>query len=277
MRLVFPLLLLLLTACAPRPITVGSKNFTEQSILGEIIAQHLERELHVPIARKPDLGGTFVAQQALLTGAIDLYPEYTGTALASVLKQPLTSDPRAALDRVRAGYRPWNLEWTASLGFENTFAMAVRREDAQARHLTTLTDAARDPAPWHLGVGFEFEQRPDGLPGLQRAYHLPLAGPPKAMDLGLLYRALAGKQVDIVAGNSTDGALSVLPLQILQDDRHFFPPYEAAIVYRPTPALRDALKKLEGRITATTMRALNYQVDGRHNSPHDVAAAFLGK
>jgi glycine betaine/choline ABC-type transport system substrate-binding protein len=270
-----------LTACSqPHRLTVGSKNFTEQLVLGEIVAQHLERELHMEVRRKLDLGGTFLAQQAILTGAIDLYPEYTGTALSSVLKQPIVKDPKTAMDCVRAGYARWNLQWMNSLGFENTFAMAVRREDAQARHIHTLSDAARYQPGWRMGVGYEFESRPDGLPGLLKTYNLKQSGSIRTMDLGLLYKALAQKQVDLIAGNSTDGALSVLPIDILADDRHFFPPYEAAIVVRSSAlsqyaGLEAALRKLEGRFTTDLMRKLNYEVDGRHRPVREVAAHAL--
>ena len=274
-------MVLLLGGCSrTRYLTVGSKNFTEQLILGELIAQHLERTLHVEVRRKLDLGGTFLAHQALTSGSIDLYPEYTGTALSSVLKQPPISDPKVALDRVRAGYRQWNLEWTGSLGFENTFAMAIRREDAQARNLRTLSDAARSGRAWKVGVGYEFEQRPDGLPGLLKTYNLKLAGSVKTMDLGLLYKALAQGDVDMVAGNSTDGNLSVLPVDVLADDRKYFPPYEAAIVARSAAlgtytGLRQSLEALEGRLSTEVMRRLNYEVDGRHRPVREVAADAL--
>ncbi len=230
--------------------------------------------------RKLDLGGTFLAQQAILTGAIDLYPEYTGTALASVLKQPTVKDPQLAMERVRKGYAPWNLRWMDPLGFENTFALAIRREDAQARHLHTLSEAANYQPGWRLGVGYEFESRPDGLPGLLKTYNLKQSGSIRTMDLGLLYTALAQKQVDLVAGNSTDGALSILPVEVLADDRHFFPPYQAAIVVRipalaEYPGLEIALRKLAGRFNTDRMRQLNYEVDAHHRPVREVAAQAL--
>lgn len=277
------LCLLLLPACSRAPrLTIGSKNFTEQLILGEIVAQHIERELKIDVRRKLDLGGTFLAQRALVSGSIDLYPEYTGTALTSVLKQPVVKDPKLALDRVRAGYARWGLVWMNPLGFENTFAMAIRREDAQARGVRTLTEAARYPAGWRMGVGYEFEQRPDGLPGLLATYGLKVTGSVQTMDLGLLYKALGRKQVDMVAGNSTDGALSVLPVEVLADDKRFFPPYEAAIVVRRQaldsyPGLREALRKLEGRFTTARMRAWNYEVDGQHRPVPEVAEEALSE
>ncbi|MGA2738258.1 MAG: glycine betaine ABC transporter substrate-binding protein [Bryobacteraceae bacterium] len=264
-----------------RPLTVGSKNFTEQIILGEIVAQQLERRLPGKVDRKLDLGGTLLAQQALRNGEIDLYPEYTGTALTAVLKLAPSSDPGAVLERVRAEYRKrWGLEWLDPLGFDNTFAMVVRGPDARAAGIESLTDAARRKQGWTLGVGYEFLQRPDGLAGLLQTYRLPLAGAPKSMDLGLLYSALEQKQVDMAAANATDGMLSVLDVKVLRDDRHYFPPYQAAIIVRAAalerfPGLRAALGQLSGKLTAAAMRDLNHQVDGKHRPVAQVAREWL--
>jgi osmoprotectant transport system substrate-binding protein len=274
--------LLLNVGCSgPRPLTVGSKNLTEQIILGEIVAQQLERRLQIKVDRKLDLGGTLLAQQALQSGAIDLYPEYTGTALTAVLKLPPISDPAATLDRVRAEYRKrWNLEWLDPLGFNNTFAMVVRGPQARAEGLETLSDAARRKQGWRLGVGYEFLQRPDGLPGLLQTYHLPLDGNPKSMDLGLLYSALQQKQVDMAAANATDGMLAVLDVKVLRDDKSYFPPYQAALIVRQQslsayPGLRAALDQLAGKLTDAAMRKLNYQVDGKHRPVAEVARELL--
>jgi glycine betaine/choline ABC-type transport system substrate-binding protein len=267
----------LLGACSHEPrIRVGSKNFTEQLVLGEIVAQHLENRLHGHVSRKLDLGGTLLAQQAMIAGDIDVYPEYTGTALTAVLKRRPLKDPATVLATVREGYAQWHLEWMDPLGFENTFAMAVRTEDNK---VSTLTQAAQLKA-WKLGVGYEFAKREDGLPGLMRTYGLRLAGGVKTMDLGLLYQALSKRQVDMVAGNSTDGLLSVLPITILKDDRHYFPPYECALVVREEaekefPALRPALLELSGRISSETMRRLNYELDGKHRPAREIARGFL--
>jgi osmoprotectant transport system substrate-binding protein len=267
----------LLGACGHDPrIRVGSKNFSEQLVLGEIVAEHLENRLHGHVSRKLDLGGTLLAQQAMVAGDIDVYPEYTGTALTAVLKQKPFNDPAGVLAAVRAGYAQWHLEWVEPLGFENTFAMAVRTEDSKA---STLTQAAQAKA-WKLGVGYEFAKREDGLPGLMRTYGLRLAGGVKTMDLGLLYQALSKRQVDMVAGNSTDGLLSVLPITVLKDDRHYFPPYDCALVVREEaekqfPALRPALMELSGRISSETMRRLNYELDGKHRPAREIAREFL--
>ncbi len=279
-------LCLLLAACSvPRRegIVIGSKDFTEQVVLSELLAQHIESTTRLKVDRRFYLRGSYIAHQALLAGRIDLYVEYTGTALTAVLKEPVVNDPRAAFDRVRADYAlRFNLAVFPSLGFENTFAMIIRGADARRLNVRTLSDAARHAPKWRLGVGYEFLERPDGYPGLARAYSLHFAAPPRIMDLGLLYRALQEKQVDLVAGNSTDGAITALDLFVLADDRRYFPPYEAVpIVRRATlekyPALRIALDKLSGTITDADMRRMNYAVDGQHRDVADVVREFLRK
>jgi glycine betaine/choline ABC-type transport system substrate-binding protein len=268
------------SCAAPPRIVVGSKNFTEQVILGEILAQHIERRLGVRVERRLDLGGTLLAHEALAAGSIDLYPEYTGTALMAVLKRPPASDPATVFQDVRAAYHSqWKLAWLAPLGFDNTFAMIVRGEDARTSHLATLSDAARG-GPWRLGVGYEFAGRPDGLPGLLNAYGLRSAGDPVTMDLGLLYAALASRKVDMIAANSTDGPAAVLDVAILADDRRYFPPYQCAVVAREAtlarfPTLRAALEELSGKLSAAAMRRLNQLVDGEHRPAGLVAAQFL--
>ena len=277
---VIVLIAVFLTACSGRPkIVVGSKNFTEQMLLGEIIAQQIERKLDIAVDRKLNLGGTLLAHEALRTGAIDLYPEYTGTALTAVLKQPV-SKPDAVFSHVQSEYRKrWGLTWLPPLGFENTFAMVVRRG---VKDVNSLSEAARGNKYWRLGVGFEFLQRPDGLEGLLKAYPLRLEGAPVTMDLGLLYTALQSGKVDIVAANSTDGLLSVLPVKVLADDKNYFPPYDCSIVVREEAlsrhsGLREILQELSGKLTADTMRELNHAVDGEHRAIRDVAADALSK
>jgi osmoprotectant transport system substrate-binding protein len=258
-------------------LRVGSKNFTEQVVLGEIIAQHLEHRLHQKVERKLNLGGTLLAHQALLAGEIDLYPEYSGTALVAVLKEPIQTDPSAVLKLVRAEYaNRFHVAWLDSLGINNGFAMVVRGEN---KKLETLSAAARQPKPWALGVGYEFEQRVDGLKALQQVYALR-SRDIKTMDLGLLYRALEDGQVTMIAANATDGLLSKLDVKVLDDDKHAFPPYELCIAAREdrmasVPGLRAALAELAGKFTDRKMQDLNYQVDGRHRPVADVAAEFL--
>jgi osmoprotectant transport system substrate-binding protein len=273
--------LLLAAGCGkPARIVVASKNFTEQVLLGEILAQQIERRLGVTVDRRLNLGGTMLAHEALVKGDIDLYPEYTGTALTAVLKQPPVSDPAAALEQTRAAYRAqWRLEWLKPLGFNDTFAMIVRGETARASNLKTLSDAAARQA-WRLGVGYEFQQRPDGLAGLVKAYGLRMAGDPVSMDLGLLYAALGGGKVDLIAANSTDGLASAMDVAILADDRHYFPPYECAVVARQDtltrfPQLRAALEELSGKLPDAVMRKLNYEADGKHRAVAQVAREFL--
>lgn len=276
--------LLLLSGCSsPHRLAVGSKNFTEQVILGEIIAQHLENRLHQPVERKLNLGATMLAQQALLTKDIDMYPEYTGTAFTNVLKRSGANDPAAVLDQVRAAYASqFHLEWLDPLGFESSFAMTVRGEDARARHLATLSDAAADRAGFTLGAGYEFLTRPDGYPALNRVYPIQWKAPLKSMDYGLLYTALTEKQVSMVAANTTDGMLNKLDVKVLQDDKHAFPPYQACIVVRSdtlaaNPNLRAILNELSEKISEKAMRNMNYAVDAQHRPVRDVAKEFLQK
>ena len=274
----------LLTGCGARNhIVVGSKNFTEQLILGEIIAQHIEARTHQQVERKLDLGGTLLAHQALLAKDIDMYPEYTGTAFTNVLKRSGVTDPAAVLEQVRAEYSSgFHLDWLDPLGFENSFAMTVRGEDARGRHLQTLSDAAADPMGFTLGAGYEFLTRPDAYGALNRAYSIKWTGPPKSMDLGLLYQALEQKQVSMAAANTTDGLLNKLDVTVLKDDKHVFPPYQACIVVRQEalaayPNLRAILFELSGKISDTEMRKMNYAVDAQHRPARDVAKEFLDR
>lgn len=280
------LIALLLYGCSgrngDRPIRVGSKNFTEQVVLGEIVAQQLERRLHRPVDRRLNLGGTLLAHQALLAGEIDLYPEYTGTALAAILKDSSTAtDPAAVLTRVRSEYlRRFQVDWLDPLGIDNGFAMIVRGPDARQRRLESLSDAAAESEGWRLGAGYEFEQRADGLAALKNTYHLRFPSAPVSMDLGLLYQALEQKQVDMIAANATDGLLSKLDLKILADDRHAFPPYQVCIAarqdrLRAVPGLEAALLELSTKFTNRKMQELNYLVDGEHRPVARVAADFL--
>lgn len=270
------------TGCSgERPVVIGSKNFTEQLILSEIVAQHLEHRMRITVDRKFNLGGTLLAHQALVGGDIDLYPEYTGTALTSILKLPPSGDRQQAFQQVKSEYmRRFQIVWLDPLGFNNTFAMVIRGEDARRGELRTLSDAAKHSPGWVLGVGYEFQQRPDGLAGLVKTYGLRLKGSVRTMDLGLIYKALEQRQVDMVAGNATDGSLATMDVTMLQDDKQYFPPYEAAIAVRTSvlearPALREALAELSGKFTDAAMQKLNSQVDGRHRPVREVAQEFL--
>ena len=262
-------------------IVVGSKNFSEQALLGEIVAQQLEARTHREVTRRFYLAGSYICQQALLAGRMDLYVEYTGTALTAILHDPLQADPAAVYERVRSEYqRRFGLDVLPSLGFNNTFAIVVRGEDARRLHLKTISDAAPFAHDWRAGFGYEFMERPDGFKGLAQTYRLSFAETPRILDLGLLYRALLEKQVDIVAGNSTDGLLAARDLTMLADDKRYFPPYEAVPVVRPDawarfPEMRAALLELAGKINDEEMRRMNYEVDGEHRDIADVAREFL--
>jgi glycine betaine/choline ABC-type transport system substrate-binding protein len=272
---------MLLAACGggtkeEKPLVVGSKNFTESVILGELAAQTLERA-GCPVERRLNMGGTFVCDTAIRSGAIDAYVEYSGTALTAILKQPSQND-RAAVERlVRAAYEKANLVWSPALGFNNTFAMIVRRTDADRLGLKTVSDLHKVAATYRPGFGYEFTERPDGWPGLQKAYGFQFAKAPRSMDLGLTYKAVAASEVDLIAGNSTDGLIDPLGLVILDDDKHFFPPYDAVIVRRADMPKQcgDALEALRGRIDDAAMRKLNYEVDGRKREVGEVVREWL--
>ncbi|HLJ23268.1 MAG TPA: glycine betaine ABC transporter substrate-binding protein [Candidatus Acidoferrales bacterium] len=257
-------------------IVVGSKNFTEQIVLAELFAQQIEAHSVLRVERRLNLGGTFICHDALVAGKIDLYPEYTGTALTAVLKEPPQKDPAEVFRRVQQEYRArFNVEEMSPLGFNNTFAMIVRGDDAANLHLRTISDMAPYAAKWRAGFGYEFMERPDGYHGWVEAYGLHFASEPRILDLGLLYRALSDKQVDLVAGNSTDGTIESLHMVVLEDDRHYFPPYEAVPLVREDllekhPEVRDAIGALAGKISADEMRSMNFQVDGQHRDPSDV-------
>jgi osmoprotectant transport system substrate-binding protein len=262
-------------------IVVGSKNFSEQALLGEILAQHLEARTHLPVTRRFYLAGSYICQQALLAGRIDTYVEYTGTALTAILHDPIEKDPSAVFGRVKSEYqRRFELEVLPSLGFNNTFAIVIRGEDARRLNLKTISDATAHAPQWRAGFGYEFMERPDGYEGLARVYGLHFAEAPRILDLGLLYRALLEKQVDLVAGNSTDGLLSARDLVILDDDKHYFPPYEAVPVVRSGtvarhPEVRAAIEELAGKISDEEIRKMNFAVDGQHRDASEVAREFL--
>jgi osmoprotectant transport system substrate-binding protein len=275
-------LLAAVAGCSRREdvIVVGSKNFTEQRILGELLAQTVE-SVGLHAERKLDLGGTFVCDAAIRAGQIDMYVEYTGTALAAILKEaPGGMDRRRVFERVRDAYAKDGLVWTEPLGFDNTFALVVRGDDAARLGVRTISAAAPHARAWKAGFGYEFKERADGYPGLARVYGLEF-GDVRIMDLGLIYRALVDRQVDVVAGNATDGQIESLKLVVLTDDRHYFPPYEAApVVRRATldahPALAAAIAKLGGAISLDAIRRANYAVDGQHRDPSAVVKELRG-
>jgi len=276
--LVFPL-----AAAAGRSggaIVVGSKNFTEQVILGELLAQTIERDTGLGVRRRLNLGGTLICDRALLTGDVDVYVEYTGTALTAVFHQQVKTDGRAVFEEVRDQYSRSGRTVLPPLGFDNTFAILVRGSDARRLGLKTIGDAVPEARTWRAGFGYEFLERPDGYPGLASAYGLRFAAPPRVMDLALSYRALSTGQVDLIAGDATAGLIGALDLVQLQDDRHYFPPYDAVPVARAAtllkyPQVRTALERLAGRVSAADMRSLKYAADVEHRDVPQIVAEFL--
>jgi osmoprotectant transport system substrate-binding protein len=274
---------LAMTGCGgPRreTIVVGSKNFTEQIILGELLAQMIEAHTSWHADRRLDLGGTFLCQQAMLAGQMDCYVEYTGTALIAILHDPPSHDAEKVYQQVRKAYQDrFAFQVGPPLGFNNTFAIVVRGDDARRLHLRTISDLVPYAPHWRAGFGYEFMERPDGYRGLIQAYGLKFAAEPSIMDLGLLYRALQDKQVDVVAGNSTDGLIAALEMVVLEDDRHFFPPYQAVTIAREATLRRHSglgavLSMLGGTISDDQMRRMNYAVDGQHRQPPAVVRDF---
>ena len=272
----------LCAACGPprsSHFVVGAKNFTEQVVLGELLAQEIEAATGERVERRFYLAGTYICQQALIAGRIDAYVEYTGTALTAVLKQPIDRDAGRVRETVRSLYaQRFGVVMGSPLGFEDTFAMVVRGDDAKRLALRTISDAVKVAPGWRLGVGYEFEERPDGLRGLEAAYGLKFSGGPRVMDLGLLYRALRAEQVDMVAGNSTDGPIRALGFVVLDDDRHYFPPYEAVPLVRKEayarPGIAAVLARLAGHVTAEEVRAMNDAVDGQKRDVGAVVREF---
>lgn len=274
---------LALACCTPKekqPLIVGSKNFTESVILGELLAQKLE-SAGCRVERRLNMGGTFVCDTAIRSGSIDAYVEYSGTALTAILKQPSINDRTKVDAIVRREYETRGLRWSPALGFNNTFAMIVRRADADRLGLRTISDLAKVASTYRPGFGYEFTERPDGWAGLQRAYGLSFATAPRTMDLGLTYKALASGEVDLIAGNSTDGLIEPLGLVVLEDDRRFFPPYDAVVVQRSDlddrcAGASKALESLRGSIDDSAMRRVNHEVDGKKREVAEVVRELLG-
>jgi len=277
-------LALLQPACSPshaNRIVIGSKNFTESLMLGELLAQIVEARTHLKVERRFYLAGTYICQQAILAGRIDIYPEYTGTALTAILKQRVAGERLGVYQRVKSEYEArYQLTLSPPFGFNDTFAMEIRGDDARRLNVKTLSQAAAFAPQWHAGFGYEFMERPDGYAGLAAAYGLHFAAPPRVMDLGLLAPALKDRQIDIAAGNATDGLIPALDLFVLEDNRHYFPPYEAVAVIRRDvlqqhPEVGEAIAELDGKISDQEMQKLNYALDGQRRDAGEVAREFL--
>jgi osmoprotectant transport system permease protein len=266
-------------AAAGTRVVVGSKNFTEQILLGELTAQAMEAE-GLQVERKLNLGGTFICDRALRSGDVDVYVEYTGTAVTAVFHQEVPHDPRQAFEQARALYARGGVTALEPLGFNNTFAILVRTSDARRRGLRSIDDLRSVAGEWTPGFGYEFLQRADGFPGLIQTYGLTFRGAPRAMDLSLIYKALADGQVDVIAGDATSALIDALDLTALDDSRHYFPPYDAAPLVRTAALLRHpeisrAMSRLSGRVKEQDMRAMNRSVDLDRRDPRAVAREFL--
>lgn len=278
-----PLLLLSCSTSRNDRIVIGSKNFTESFILGELMAQEIEAQTQLRVERRFYLAGTYICQQAMLAGRIDLYPEYTGTALTAILKKPAVGSREKVYQLVKNEYEHrFDLTLGPPFGFNDTFAMEIRGEDARHLNIQTLSQASAFAPKWRAGVGYEFMERPDGYRGLAATYDLHFAEPPRVMDLGLLARALKNHEIDFAAGNATDGQIPALGLFVLEDDKHYFAPYEAVPVVREQtlklhPEISRVLEELAGSINDSEMQQLNYAVDAGHRDVNEVVRDFLRK
>jgi osmoprotectant transport system permease protein len=263
-------------------IRIGSKNFTEQLIVGELMAQLIEARTDLRVERRFNLGGTMICHGALMSGGIDLYAEYTGTALTAILKQPVIADPARAYDKVARDYsQRFAAKWLRPFGFNNTYAITVRESDATSRGLRKISDLAAVAGRLRAGFTAEFSERPDGYPGLRRSYGLKF-GEVRDLDPAIMYQAIANREVDVICAFATDGRIAAFDLQPLRDDRGFFPPYQAAPVIRNEvlqahPELSEVLGLLAGRLDDATMQKLNFEVDEKKRHPADVAREFLSR
>ncbi|MBN1341232.1 MAG: ABC transporter permease subunit [Phycisphaerae bacterium] len=261
-------------------IRVGSKNFTEQFVLGELIAQLIEAKTDLAVERRFNLGGTMICHESLVSEEIDVYVEYSGTGLTAILKEAARFDPDETFDIVREGYRKrFGAEWLDALGFNNTFALTVRARDAKTRGWTRISDLAGKAGQLRAGFTSEFAERPDGYPGLARAYGLKF-GTVRDLDPSILYEAIARKEVDVICAFATDGRIAAYKLKPLIDDARFFPPYHAAPVVRGSvlarhPEIREALAPLSGLLSDASMQQLNFKVDEEKRGPREVAREFL--
>lgn len=265
-----------------RAITVGSKNSTEQAVLAEIVAQHIEKKLQTTVQRRLKMGGTLLMYESLMAEQIDVYPEYAGAALTVILKLPASFDQDVVEERLKRDFGAQHLVWMAPLGFPNEFAMVIRGADARANKIETLSDATKYTAGWFLGITDAFMDRTDGYARLMKTYNLPINGAPKIMEARELYQALDKKQVSIVAGNTTDALPEAQDLKTLRDDQGAFAPGQTGLAVRAAaleqnPGLRQALDQLMGKFSIEAVRRLNHEVDIKHRRVADVAKEFLGR
>src|SRR5690349_2625655 len=268
------------TSASQGHVAIGSKDFTESALLAEIVAQMLEKR-GVSVERRFELGGN-LPHEAMIAGTLDLYPEYTGTSYTAILQHAPITDPRVVYEQVKREYaEKFGVDVSQPLGFENTFAILVRGNDARQLNLKTISDAAPHTRTWRAGFGQDFMSRADGYPGFSKAYGLKFAEV-REMDLSLTYIALSSRQVDLIAGNSTEGRIAQLDLVQLVDDRRYFPPYEAVYLVRRdslarVPQLTDVLSKLANAISTDEMRRLNYEIDANKRDPKEVVRKWLAE
>ncbi|WP_016953062.1 glycine betaine ABC transporter substrate-binding protein [Anabaena sp. PCC 7108] len=265
----------------PATISIGSKNFTEQVILGELLAQQIENHTKLKVDRRFNLGGTFIAHEAVKAGKIAGYVEYTGTAFTAILKEKPINNPEIVYEKVKEYYdQELKLAVMKPLGFENTYALTIRGEDAKKWQVKTLSDIAKYTSQMQAGFGYEFIVREDGYPGLAKTYNFNFTKPPQQMELGLMYKSLVEKKVDIIAANSTDGLIPFLKLVILKDDKKYFPPYQAVPIFNQEilqkyPEIIDTINQLGGKISTTDIQKINYQVDNQSQPVEKVVSEWL--
>jgi osmoprotectant transport system substrate-binding protein len=266
-------------ATAQDKITVGSKGFTEQVVLGNMLGLLLENN-GFTVDRKIGLGGTVICHEALVRGDIGVYVEYTGTGLVTILKKPVLNNPEEVYQVVKKDYEDkFKLAWLKPWGFNNTYCIVMRRADAERLKIKKVSDLKALAGNMTLGATIEFVARPDGIPGLVKHYGMKFKDQ-KGMDPGLVYKAIAENQVDVISGFATDGRIPAFNLVVLEDDMRFFPPYFAAPVVRAellakAPKLADVLNRLAGKISDDTMATLNSAVDVKKQDPEAVAKEFL--
>jgi glycine betaine/choline ABC-type transport system substrate-binding protein len=273
---------LLTLACgsSPKTIIVGSMNATEQVLLSEIVAQHLEHRLGRKVERRPTLGDTRLAYQALQGGEISLYPEYTGSIVTEILKEKPADDASLIFERAKGEMkRMAQADLLNPLGFDNSFVAVIRADDPRANKVSSLSEAAQLSGGWIVGASLAFQQLPDGMPALTQ-YKLPMKTAPRSMDGDLLVKALEQNAVTMMVAHATDGVLTQKKWKMLLDDRHVFVPKQACLLVQQNllmtqPGVRPALEELSGKITTVKMRELNASVELGHLQPKDAAAAFL--
>ncbi|XJZ25674.1 glycine betaine ABC transporter substrate-binding protein [Bacillota bacterium Lsc_1132] len=270
------------TAKAEDKIVIGTKNFSEQLILGNMLADLIENKTDLQVDRKLNLGGTQVAFGAIKSGDIDMYVEYTGTGLVDIMKKQAVNNPQQVYNIVKKEFKSkYGIDLLQPLGFNNTYALAVRQETASKYGLKTISDLAKVSNQMIIGPTIEFPNRNDGLPGLTKAYNMNFKAV-KAVDGGLRYTALKNYKSDVIDAFSTDGLLEAFHLKVLEDDKHFFPPYYAVPIIKEStlkehPELKKVINSLAGKLSDEKMRDLNYKVDSLKQSPDKVAKEFLQK